>query len=525
MPTRRHLLGTTAALTSGAVLTAASPAAGTTDRGEPSDQDGRSEGTLALTHATLLGTDSVRGRRPTPDQTLLIRAGRIVAVGRSADIPVPPGAREVDLRGRYLMPGLVDAHTHNSGSREIVPPLYPLHGVTSAREMFGQRHHHRWRRQIERGRLLGPRWRIASPLIDGEPAIFTDDTDSSVIEVRDEAAARHTVRRLKHRTEADFLKVYSRLSRPAYFAIAEESRRQGIRYAGHCPDGVTVAEASDAGQQTVEHLHALLLATCSAERETEIRRRLAAVRLDPDEPSSLVRYRSWFDQIHPLEYEAVRAYDPARARALFDRLAANGTRVTPTLSIHHALERPDELPSDRPEWRYLPRWQVESWSESWSALTGGREPREAARIRAIYQHRLRLVAELHRAGVELLAGTDVGTGYLVPGHSLHGELELLDEAGVPTHRVLESATGAPARTLGLAPRADLLVLDANPLDDVAHTRRIHAVVVDGRYIDADERRRLLAEVEAAAEASEPPSAEAAAFGGASAASAPGGRCC
>ncbi|MEU4496845.1 amidohydrolase family protein [Streptomyces sp. NPDC023998] len=494
MLARRHVLGTAAAAAAtGTALIGgtATPAA--------ARATGKDHEVLALTHATL-----VEGSRTTPDQTVLVRGGRIIRSGRSAEVVVPRGARTADLRGKYVVPGLVEAHVHTSGPEEVAAPLFPLTGVTSVREMWGGPVHHEWRQKVTSGRLLGPRWVIAGPLIDGPPTLFTQDTGNPVIEVRDEASARQAVREVK-RAGADFVKVYSRLSRPAYLAIADEARRQGIRFAGHCPDSMTIAECSDAGQQTIEHLHALLLATSS--KEKEIRRGLEQVRLDPREPSSLARYRSWFRQVHALEYEAVRTYDPARARALFDRLAANGTRVVPTLSVHHTLERPDELPTTQEESKYLPSWMVGEWPGTWKALIGGRTQRDAARIRQIYAHRLRLVGELHRSGVELLAGTDSGTGYLVPGFSLHDELALLAEAGLPAHRVLESATAAPARMLGLQDsRADLVVLDANPLDDIRHTRRIDSVVVAGRYIDRAERGRLLTDVERAAASSRPPTA-------------------
>ncbi|WP_434591668.1 amidohydrolase family protein [Streptomyces sp. A5-4] len=173
--------------------------------------------------------------------------------------------------------------------------------------------------------------------------------------------------------------------------------------------------------------------------------------------------------------------------------------------MHHALERTDQLPATAEEWKYLPAWQVRSWPLIWQALTGSRTTRDTERIHEIYRHRLHLVTELHRAGVRLMAGTDTGTGYLVPGFSLHGELELLAEAGLSPYDVLRTATANPTRLLGL-PRdaADLVILDPNPLRDIRHTRRIDAVVSAGRFIGGQERARLLAAVANAASRSEPP---------------------
>ncbi|WP_240929270.1 amidohydrolase family protein [Streptomyces coryli] len=504
---RRQLLGTTAAITGAALLGSTGPA-----RAAASPRAGTRP--LLLTHATLID-----GHRTLPDRAILIRGDRVVAVDRTAQIAIPPRATVVDLRGKYVIPGLVESHAHTSGPKEVAAPVFPLAGVTAVREMWGQPVHHDWRREVAAGKLLGPRWVIASQILDGPPTLFTNDTGSEVIEVRDEAQARRAVRRVRQEG-ADFVKVYSRLSPPAYRAIVHEARRLGIRVAGHCPDAVTIAECAAAGQQTIEHLHALLLATATPAAEREIRRRLAEVRLDPREPSSLKRYNTWFRQVHAIEHEAVRHYDPERTRALFDRLAAHGTRVVPTLSVHHSLECPDELPTHQEESKYVPPWMVAEWPATWETLTGNRTPREAAMIRRIYVHRLRLVAELHRSGVELLAGTDTGTGYLVPGFSLHGELALLAEAGLPAHRVLASATTAPARMLRLPEqRADFVVLDADPLADIRHTRRIAGVVAAGRYLDRGERERALAELARAAAASEPPAPAA------TAAAARPSRCC
>ncbi|MEU8891268.1 amidohydrolase family protein [Streptomyces sp. NPDC048442] len=512
-PTRREALvtaglGTAAALTgitlapgaTAATPTTTSPTATTTTT---TDRPGAPTEVLALTHATVLnGADS----RTHPDQTLILAAGRIVGSGPSAQLKPPPHAKVVDLSGKYVVPGLVESHIHTSGDEALTPPLFPLTGITAVREMWGQPLHHAWRKKIESGTLLGPRFVIASPLLDGPPSIWARDTGLPLMEVTDEASARAAVRQVK-RDGADFVKVYSRLSPEAYYAIADESARQRIPFAGHCPDSLPMSRAATSGQRSIEHLHAMLLATSS--REREIREALAKVRIDPNDPSSTSRYGSWFRQVHPLEWQAMRSYDRSRARRLYDTLAERGTTVTPTLTIHHSLERTDELPTAVDEWKYLPAWLIQTWPQTWESLVGSRTPDDTARIRQIYEHRLGMVEEMHRAGVPLVAGTDTGTGYAVPGFALHEELRLLSEAGLPTHQVLASATTVPARLLRLPENrpADLVVLDANPLADIRNTRRIHAVVNAGHYIGPQERTRLLAGIEKAAAASTPPEGE------------------
>ncbi len=187
--------------------------------------------------------------------------------------------------------------------------------------------------------------------------------------------------------------------------------------------------------------------------------------------------------MHPLEWRAVQGYDRGLSDALFRSLATHGTTVVPTLSVHRTLELPDDVPTRAEEWKYLPAWQVESWPDQLAALTGGRTPEQKRQIREIYAHRLRLVRELHGMGVRLAAGTDTGTGYLVPGFALHDELALLVSAGLTPAEVLHAATQDAARTLGLSDvgtvargqAADLLVLDADPLRDIRNTRSIHGV--------------------------------------------------
>lgn len=493
-----------AAVVAGAALSGtatAAPVSRPTARGA----SGAADTAIAFTHVTVIDGS---GGPAAPDMTVVVEAGRISGLTPSARTRPRPGVRTVDLTGKYLIPGLIEAHTHSDGPDAVIPPLYPLAGVTTVREMWGRPVHHAWRQQILNGTLLGARWLIASPILDGQPSLWAKDVGEH-IEVTNAADARRAVLRVK-REGADFVKVYSRLSREAYWAVAHEARRQNIPFLGHCPDVVRITEAGDAGQHSIEHLHALLLSTSA--HEAEVRRGLAAVRIDASDPSSLSRYHSWFQQVHPLEWKAVRGYDPRKARAVFRRLAAAGTAVVPTLSVHHTLELPDEVPAGAEDWQYLPAWQVDSWPEQLRALTSGRTPEQARRIRAIHAHRQLLVRELHAAGVRLPAGTDTGTGYLVPGFALHDELALLVQAGLTPAQVMRSATRDAARTLGLdsvgtveqGKAADLVVLDADPLRDIRNTRRIHGVVVDGRWIDRPERERLLAAVRQAASQAEPP---------------------
>ncbi|MEU1481242.1 amidohydrolase family protein [Streptomyces sp. NPDC005760] len=347
-----------------------------------------------------------------------------------------------------------------------IPAPYALAGVTTVREMWGRPVHHEWREKIRSSALLGP------PLGGRQPhrrrlALSVGGRRGSDHRGARRGRARCTVRQVK-REGADFVKVYSRLSRETYFAIADGTVSGHPPSRGHCPDTVPIAEASAAGQRTIEHLHALLLAT--SRHEKEIRRLLAAVRIDPRE-------------VHP----------------------SNGGRCRATTGT-------GRTPSRAEEWKYLPAWQVESWPDQLAALNGGRTPEQRRQIRRIFAHRLHLVRELHGAGVRLAAGTDTGTGYLVPGFALHDELALLVAAGLTPAEVLRVATRDAARTLGLpavgtvarGQAADLLVLDADPLRDIRNTRRIHGVVVNGRWLPTGGSPPTARGVEEAAAQAQPP---------------------
>ncbi|WP_058045666.1 amidohydrolase family protein [Streptomyces roseifaciens] len=446
-PGRRRFLGGVAAFGGTAALSGALALGGTEHRqARAATPHGGPPQPLALTHATLIAAPGAQP--PRPGMTVLVRDGRIEAVGRTAEVPEPPDARVVDLRGKYVIPGLIAVHVSGSGAAADGPSgeaAARLSALKSARNGVTT--------------VAGP----GSPPVDGSPALWPGS-----VEARDEAAARRAVRRAAAGGAA-FVGVHPRLSRAAYLALAEEARIRHIPYGGHCPDAVPLAEASDAGQRIVEHLYALLLATST--RDEEIRHGLARIdtsRIDTARTGTGTagsrtagnsgridghpgRYRDWLRQIRRLEWTAVRSYYPDRADRLFDRLAANATWVAPSLAAHRSLE---DRETDTP---YL---------------------------RGIRAHRLHLVAELHRRGVPVLAGSAHADG-------LHEEIEQLAGAGLGAAEALRAATAGPARALGLADgigtvepgrAADLVVLDADPLRDITAVRRIASVVVRGRLI-------------------------------------------
>jgi hypothetical protein len=453
------------------------------------------ERALALTHVTVIDATGT-----TPDTTVVMRGDRITSVGGR----VPAGAKVVDLTGKFLIPGLCDMHVHSQQVDRVYPPLYVVNGVTTVRQMGGYPFHHEWRDKIESGALLGPRQAIGSIYVDGVPTQWSG-IPLGTIEVKDAAEARAAVRRLKAEG-ADFVKIYSRLSTEAYFAVADEARRQRIPFEGHWPDAVPTRAAVSSGQRTLEHLYNILFATSN--QEAEIRADIDRITLDPVSGNPFNTYMSWFRQIHPLEWRAAHTHDPRKARALFAHFAAHRAWHTPTLATLRMVDVPADWPPDTdPRLAYLPAMATGFWSDWRQALLANRRGDEAAQRVELYHRRAALAAEMYRAGVPLLAGSDDATPGLVPCFALHEELARLVEGGLTPLQALRTATVEPARYLGMEDSlgtvgrgklADLVVLEANPLTDIRNTQRIHAVLVRGRLLTPEDRQRILADIAAAA---------------------------
>lgn len=302
---------------------------------------------------------------------------------------VPSEAHTVVATDKYLIPGLWDMHVHSATNVDWHFPVLLAHGITGVRNMHSGANDAlaliaNIKDRLESGELLGPRFYANGPLLDRVPAIHP-----GAIEIRGEVDARATVDLLRD-GGADFIKVYDRLSREAYFAVMDQARLLGLPVVGHLPSRVLPVEAAEAGQSTIEHLTGM-------------------------------------------QYEEIRAL------------------MRPTIPL-----------------------------------------------------RLENVRLLKETGVSILAGTDLGNAFLVPGVSLHQELELMVQAGLTTLETLQAATINPARVLGttesigtIAPGklADLVLLDANPLEDIRNTNRIRAVVVNGKILDRDALDSMLAAVE------------------------------
>jgi imidazolonepropionase-like amidohydrolase len=445
---------------------------------------------LALTHVTVI---DATGAPAKSDMTVVITGDRITEVGASLKVRVPNGAQVVDATGKFLIPGLWDMHVHWYLKDYL--SLFIANGVTGARLMWGMPVHQQWRRDIENGTLTGPRLVIASPIVDGPNPVWPGS-----VSVSSDAEARQAVVKAKQEG-ADFIKVYSRLTREGFLAIADEAKKQGIPFAGHIPQSVTVAEASDAGQKSVEHL-TNIFAACSS-REEEIRKEsdAAVANLGPGQMPSPVNIRK-------LTRSMLETYSPEKAAALFARFKKNHTWQCPTLTVLRttaSLDDPNFL-SD-PRLKYMPPATRTQWDPTKDFRFKNRTADDFELARLVFKKQVEIVGAMRRAGVEILAGTDVLNPYCFPGFSLHDELVLLVSAGLTPMEALQTATLNPARFLGKenefgsvekSKLANLVLLDANPLEDIRNTQKIHAVVTGGKLLPKSELQRMLAAVETAA---------------------------
>jgi imidazolonepropionase-like amidohydrolase len=422
--------------------------------------------TLAITNVSVIDATDPAARR---DRTVIIDGTRIVDVWPSSVARATHCLRVIDGRGKYLIPGLWDMHVHTVTpyGRELLA-LYVANGVTGVRDMASELDSLRqWRNEILAGSLIGPRMLVSGPYLEG------GDIPIAHILARSPDEGARAVDSLIA-LGVDFVKVHGRLSPETFFAVARRARERNIAFAGHVSSTVGAEAASDSGQRSIEHLLGVPMPCTRAE----------SIALRPRFPVQAAIGRCSSRNLAPL----------------YAKLVRNETWITPTFTAAYEIaEWPNQaLPGDSLA-RYLPdslrRFVLDMFRMPNDV------PTDADSVgRAVFEKRLAQVATMHRAGVRILTGTDAPLRNSPPGFGLHEELTLLVRGGLTPFEALRAATYEPARYLKMldsagtiAPGkvADLVLLDANPLRDIRNTRRISAVVVNGRAITGDERERLL----------------------------------
>ena len=429
--------------------------------------------TLTITHVTVI--DTVTGKT-LPDRTVTIDGNRIMGVAPSGRQETHQG-QTIDARGEYLIPGLWDMHTHvyfdntAADGSDLVLPLFIANGITGIRDMGSildpilQA-----RSQVAAHRLLGPRMVVSGPMLDGPTSPY-----KAVIPIATPEDGRKAVDLLKSRG-VDFIKVQSNVPREAYFAIADEAKKQAIPLEGHVPDAIRASEAISAGQITFEHLIGVFEAS------------------SPDEDKYLTGKKG------PGLFLA--SYDLSLEAKIIQTIATHHVWQCPTLFWERGQWLVDAIDySKDPDLAYAGHtWVTKLWPDSQASILKTLDTDPLPVREKFVVHELDIVRKLHAANVPFLAGTDTPAGVdVIPGISLHLELQRFIAAGFSPLQALQTATLNPAiflhrradfGTVETGRIADLVLLRANPLENIANTRSIAGVIADGRYFSQQDLEQL-----------------------------------
>jgi imidazolonepropionase-like amidohydrolase len=391
----------------------------------------------------------------------------------------------IDGTGKYLIPGLWDMHVHTffgdwvPGGKEVTLPLFIANGVTGVRDMGSDLEPIlAAAKEIDQHRLLGPRMVIAGPMLDGPKTQFP-----ASIAIATPEDGRRAVDMLKSRG-VDFIKIQSYVPRDAYFAIADECKKQKITFVGHVPDSIRGSEASNAGQKSFEHLIGIFEGSSTVEEE---------LLKSPKGPGRFLE-----------------TYVASKEASLIQLLAKNQTWQCPTLYWERGQWLVDVIDVTKdPDAKYAPLfWREKSWPRFAEGIIKDLDTDPVPVRQKFVEHELDIIRKLNQAGVPFLAGTDCPAGVdVLPGFSLHLELQRFVAAGFTPLQALQTATINPAKfldrqndfgTVEAGKFADLVLLDANPLDDIRNTQKITGVVAAGRYFSRASLDRILSDVEATA---------------------------
>lgn len=400
-------------------------------------------------------------------KTVMVTDGKITLVADVDTTPIPKDILIIDGTDRYLMPGLSEMHGHIPGtgseSLERILHLYVANGITLMRGMLGQPSHLQLRQDILDGKILGPRLVTSGPSFNGRS-------------VQNPSQARQMAT-AQFEAGYDFFKIHPGLTREEFDAVAGTAKTLGIPFAGHVPADVGVKRALQAGIATIDHLDGYMQSL-----------------LPPHEDPS-GGFEGFFGLLLANQAEESKIGPIVEAT----RLAGTWNVPTQSLFVHVVAEESSSNMSARPEMRYMPEATVRQWAASKDRVTSDHEYSPDTANRAI-EIRQRIIKALQTSGAGLLLGSDSPQVFNVPGFSIHRELQYLVDAGLSPYEALLTGTVNPAQFFGRADvagtievgrEADLVLLDANPLNDISASRRVHGVMLRGRWISSVERDQML----------------------------------
>jgi len=396
------------------------------------------------------------GNQVLPNHTVVITGDRITAVGPARTAQVPEGATRIDGQGKYLMPGLAEMHGHIPGGnapREFVDNvlfLYVASGVTTVRGMQGAPGQIDLREAAKRGEIVAPNLYLAGPQFSGGSVKSAEDAIARVKQQKSEGW--------------DLLKVQEGLSVPAYDTMAKTAKQVGIRFGGHVPDEVGLLHAMDMGQETFDHIDGYV------------------EQLD--------------GRAKPVEDKALQD--------LVQRTKKAGAWIVPTMFVWETLQGPVTLESRTglAELRYMPAPQVEQWTKGLDARL--KNPQyDAAQAKLHIDNRMKILKALQDGGARILLGSDAPQQFNVPGFSIHREMRRMADAGINAYEIVKSGTANVGQyfkaqdsfgTIAVGQRADLILVDANPLENVSNMEKRSGVMVRGRWLPASEIDAALAKI-------------------------------
>lgn len=454
------------------------------------------EGSFAISQVNILSPEA---DRMIPGQTVLIENGHITAI--DSTLTLSANTTIIDGSGKYLIPGLIDAHVHLFKSPNDLL-LYLANGVTQIRELIGEAAHLKWKQQIVAGRI-GPQMFVASPRLGSFEAMegWFMSYSQGFMNVRNAEEARKTVKEL-YEAGYDGIKVYSHLNKESYLAVNEAAKPLGMPVFGHIPWSIGFSDVWESGQSGIAHFEELMNALS---REFSDQRKIGGF---------------------SGKEEAFLAFVNERSEALADNLIKNDIAVTSTLWLTESFAKQPfnleavlqevELEYENPgisEWvSYIPQglgWLPAVNRYRLPEHLNAEEIQGRKKYWETYARACQVLAgKLANQGVKIMAGTDANLPPAVPGFSLHDEMASLNRVGMSTAKVLQAATSVPAawlksKTGKILPGylANLVLLEKNPLDDIAHTKTIKTVMANGRVFDRNLLDEILAAVKAANDAS------------------------
>lgn len=422
------------------------------------------------------------------NQTVVIQDGKIVEVASAEEISVSDGNNEIiDGSGKYLIPGLWDAHVHFSYIEELAPSMFDLflaYGITSVRDTGGRIEFVKeWKNRAVANPTEAPRVMIAGPLLDGEPNVY-DGSSPGRPPLSVGLETVEDVTEMVNRLDSigvDLLKSYEMLTPEQFEEIMHLAEEKGLKVTGHVPLSMNAVSASNAGLNSMEHMRNLEVSMASNWQELQ-EQRLQMLEEGQDDPGGILRSR-----IHSAMREtAIENYDEERANEVLQALAENDTWQIPTLALN---TRSVEKFYTDPEWQETFTLLPDSIEQEWYTSVEEGAQAEVSDFRAEYSEWLfNMVGKINEAGITMMAGTDTPIGLLTPGRSLHHEMKVMVDAGLTPMEALGAATLNPARyfkmedelgTIDEGKWADLLILDANPLEDIENTLEINTVIKQG----------------------------------------------